>query len=128
MAEGSHFSRMVRERMRHNGTGLRELCRAAELDPSFFSKVLADKRSPPHEEDALRRVAAALGLDARRLIVAAGRIPGEWRRLWTEDGLFEKVDELATASAAGRERPRKGRWEEPMRGLPGKKELEAELL
>jgi len=86
----------VQEKMRERGLGLRALCREAGLDPSFFSKVLAGKRSPPAEEDALRRLAAALGLDAPRLIVAAGRIPGEWGRLLQDENLFCQVHEALT--------------------------------
>jgi len=67
--------------MAARGLGLRELCRRAELDPSFFSKVLAGKRNPPSDEDALRRLAEALGLLPVEVIVAAGRIPTDWNAL-----------------------------------------------
>ena len=86
------FAALVRARMEESGVGLRELCRDAGLDPSFFSKVLAGKRSPPAEEEVLRRISERLGLDAARLVVAAGRVPSEWRGLWSDPGLFEAVD------------------------------------
>jgi hypothetical protein len=70
------------------------------LDPSYFSKVLAGKRSAPSEEDVLRRIAQVLGLNAVDLVVAAGRIPREWRRLWDDPRLFETVNALA--GGAGR--------------------------
>ena len=44
------FAGLVRSRMRERGVGLRELCRAVDVDPSYFSKVLADKRNPPSED------------------------------------------------------------------------------
>jgi len=94
------FSRMVSEGLRRRGMTLRQLCRAAAIDPSFFSKVLAGKRSPPAEEDVLRRVAAELALDAPELIVAAGRIPSEWGRLSTDRDLFRRVHSVATAKLA----------------------------
>jgi len=86
------------EAMRERGLGLRALCREAGLDPSFFSKVLAGKRSPPAEETNLRKLAAALGVDAPLLIVSAGRIPLEWERLRADDGLFRAVHAMVTGS------------------------------
>ena len=85
--------------MRRRGLTLRGLCRAAGLDPSFFSKVLAGKRSPPSEEAMLRRIALTLELDAAELIVAAGRIPTEWRALREDAELFREVHSRATSGA-----------------------------
>lgn len=81
--------------MARRGLGLRELSRRARLDPSFLSKVLTGKRNPPNAEDVLRRLAAALETDAAQLVVAAGRIPSEWRALTTNPELFRRVDALA---------------------------------
>lgn len=89
------FPQRVSEAMARRGYTLRSFCRAVELDPSFFSKVLAGKRSPPSEEAVLRRIAGHLGLDAAELIVAAGRIPSEWSGLWTDAALFARVHGLA---------------------------------
>ena len=86
--------------MRDRGLTLRGLCRAADLDPSFFSKVLAGKRSPPAQEPALRRIAQVLDLDPAELIVSAGRIPLEWRALWEDPELFREVHARATGGAA----------------------------
>ncbi|HVE13614.1 MAG TPA: helix-turn-helix transcriptional regulator [Elusimicrobiota bacterium] len=86
------FAAWVRERMRERGLGLRELCRAAKVDPSFLSKVLAGKRSPPWEEDVLRRMAGVLEVEAPRLIVLAGRVPSEWERLMRDAELFRSLD------------------------------------
>lgn len=95
------FADLVRARMAESGLGLRELCRDAGLDASFFSKVLAGKRSPPAEEDILRRLAARLGLRPARLIVAAGRVPESWGALWTDPGAFEAVDALLARRRSG---------------------------
>lgn len=94
------FAEMVRRRMESRGLGLREFCRGVDLDPSFFSKVLAGKRSPPSEDDVLRRIARFLDLDACELIVAAGRIPREWDRLWTDRPLLEAVNRLCHPKAS----------------------------
>ena len=112
MTPGAPFAELVRARMAEGGLGLRELCRDAGLDASFFSKVLAGKRSPPAEEDVLRRLAERLDVDPARLIVAAGRVPESWGALWTEAGAFEAVDSILTrrksswhASARSESRP-----------------------
>ena len=86
--------------MRARGVSLRELCREAALDPSFFSKVLSGKRSPPSEEAALRRLARLLSLDETELIVSAGRVPSEWAPLWQHRALFDQVNALASNSAS----------------------------
>lgn len=119
------FARWVRSRMEETGLGLRELCRDAGLDASFFSKVLAGKRSPPAEEEVLRRLAARLGVDPARLVVAAGRVPEEWRRLWSDPALFEAVDALVKGG-----RPRPSAWDAaPPARVPARAPaLEDELL
>jgi transcriptional regulator with XRE-family HTH domain len=98
----SPFSRRVAEGLKRRGLTLREFCRAVRIDASFFSKVLAGKRSPPVEEDVLRRIAAVLELDAAELVVSAGRIPSEWSGLANDKELFARVHAAATGEAAAR--------------------------
>ncbi len=86
--------------MAERGLSLRGLCREAGLDPSFFSKVLAGKRSPPSEEGTLRRLAKALELDPAELIVSAGRIPEEWGALWKDPAVFREVRRLVGLAPA----------------------------
>ncbi|MFA5138660.1 MAG: helix-turn-helix transcriptional regulator [Elusimicrobiota bacterium] len=129
MTEEIPFGRMVRERMRTRGTGLRELCRSVGVDPSFFSKVLTSKRSPPAEEETLRRVARALEMDETRLIVAAGRVPTEWHRLWTDDELFSSVHAMASGMKPGMRIPAEVLRPKARVVLPApRKDLEEELL
>lgn len=92
------FSRLVVDAMARRGLGLRELCRQAKLDPSFLSKVLTGKRNPPAEEDVLRRMAAVLETDAVELLVAAGRIPAEWKSLTSNPELLRRVDAIASSA------------------------------
>lgn len=96
----SAFARLVSAALARRGLGLRELCRRADLDPSFFSKVLAGKRNPPSEEDVLRRLAAALELDPVLVVVAAGRIPSDWDALGDDQDLLAAVHALATGRRA----------------------------
>lgn len=91
MAPEPPFAEVVAEALRNSGLTLRGLCREADLDPSFFSKVLAGKRNPPWDEPVLRRIAKVLSLDEAELIVAAGKIPSEWSKLWTDKDLFRDV-------------------------------------
>jgi len=93
------FSRIVIEAMKLRGLGLRELCRQAKLDPSFLSKVLRGERNPPAEEETLRRIAEILETDAVELLVAAGRIPSEWRSLTTNSELLRRVNAMASSAA-----------------------------
>jgi transcriptional regulator with XRE-family HTH domain len=102
MGSKDPFAARVAAGLRGRGLTLRGLCREAGLDPSFFSKVLAGKRSPPSDEAMLRRIAGVLGLDAVELIVAAGRIPAEWRALWDDPELFREVHLRACAGKGPR--------------------------
>lgn len=95
------FTRLVHDGMRRRGLGLREFCRSVGLDPSFLSKVLSGKRSPPSDEAVLRRMALALGIDPAGLIVSAGRIPNEWKGLCGDERLVEAVHRLVTGFDAG---------------------------
>lgn len=102
--KGPPFAMVVSEGMRSRGFTLRGLCREAGLDPSFFSKILSGKRSPPAEEDVLRRLAELLGLEAAELIVAAGRIPSEWHALWSDPTLLRDIHARASGARRGPER------------------------
>lgn len=106
MNAAPYFIRLAQRRMSDLDVSLRELCRRASLDPSFFSKVLAGKRSPPSDEAVLRRLAEALEVPAAELIVAAGRVPSEWARRLDDPEVFYSVDaQLRGAAPAPRRVP-----------------------
>lgn len=100
MSARDPFARLVSDAMTRRDLGLRELCREVELDPSFFSKVLVGKRSAPSEENVLRKIASALGIDPIELIVSAGRIPTEWTALRTDPNLIRAVSSIASGARA----------------------------
>jgi len=112
------FSRRVSEGMRKSGLTLRSFCREVGVDPSFFSKVLSGKRSPPSEEEVLRRIAGRLSLDAAELIVSAGRIPAEWRAVLQDPDLFRDMNSLAVGLGP---RPRLAASPTPKAKLPSPK-------
>jgi len=133
MGSRDPFAVRVEAGLRGRGLTLRGLCREAGLDPSFFSKVLAGKRSPPSDEAMLRRIAEILGLDAVELIVAAGRIPAEWRALLEDAEIFRDVHARAAAAPSSAMRPIGGtrppiRPPEAVPELPPRKGLSEELL
>lgn len=99
------FPELVRRRMREQGLGLREICRRARLDASFFSKVLSGKRSPPWDEAALRRLAEALDLGETQLIVSAGRIPSEWVDLLQDPAVIESLRRMTSSAWTPAPRP-----------------------
>src|SRR3989338_5225031 len=86
------FRELVLTGLKRKNWSLRRLCRKVSLDPSFFSKVLAGKRNPPSEEHALRKIAEILSLPPARLMVAAGRIPSEWREKLSHPPTFQEID------------------------------------
>lgn len=104
MNKNPAFAKLIQEGMGRKGISLRELCRGVPLDPSFFSKVLSGKRSPPGEEAVLRRLASLLELDPARVIVSAGRIPSDWQqdflRRWEPGKEISKPHSPAAARSA----------------------------
>jgi len=130
------FAEMVRECMQERGIGLRSLCRSVGVDPSYFSKVLAHKRNPPSEEEVLLKLAAELDIPATRLIVAAGRIPRQWHRLWSEPGLLRRINGMLAGAPAAPPAPkakpasaaRAGNWRRAPKTTYVPKELGDELL
>lgn len=73
------FPALVQQGLERSSLSLRELCRRAGTDPSFMSKVIRGKLSPPTDEKLLKRLAKALGQDALTLIISTGMIPSEMR-------------------------------------------------
>lgn len=125
------FSRLVGDALAARGLGLREFCRRADLDPSFFSKVLAGKRNPPSDEAVLRRLAEVLGLSPVATIVAAGLIPTDWNALWSDPDLLSRVHALAARGVDPRPARKAAvavRAVVPSRFLPPSGGLSEELL
>lgn len=73
------FSQLVRQQMKAKHLSIRRISRRAEVDPSFFAKVLRGERQPPDNEKVLRRLAEALSLEPLQLLLSVGRLPAEWR-------------------------------------------------
>lgn len=65
--------------MKAKRMSIRRVSRHAEVDPSFFAKVLRGERNPPDDERVLRRLADALAVEPEDLLLSVGRLPAEWR-------------------------------------------------
>lgn len=85
------FAKLVSEKMEQQRISIRKLAKEAGLDPSFLSKVLTGKRSPPWDEKILKKIAKILGLDPLRLIVSCGRIPYELQPLMEKPEVIKSL-------------------------------------
>lgn len=135
------FVQLVQRQMKAKGISLRGVAKEASMDPSFFSKVLAGKRSPPSDERILKRLAGLLEIDPLQLIISTGMIPSELQGLMeSEDFLHAlrqgRVPQMASrpapapvraAAAPVRERPAPAR-PQPAVFIPRSKELSEDLL
>lgn len=87
------FIQIVNEGMKRKDISLRAVARELSLDPSFFSKVLAGKRTPPSDEKILNKLARLLEVDATRLIISTGLIPSELQPLFENQEFIDSVRE-----------------------------------
>ncbi|MBI3013153.1 MAG: helix-turn-helix transcriptional regulator [Elusimicrobia bacterium] len=111
------FVRLVEEGMKKTGLSLRTVAREAGLDPSFLSKVLSLKRSPPSEEKCLKKLAEILEINPVLLSISTGMKFGP---VWEEDRANFKNER-----SQNRNFPRKQKKVEYMTGT---KELSEDLL
>jgi transcriptional regulator with XRE-family HTH domain len=88
------FSQLVRQQMKAHRLSIRAVCRRAEVDPSFFAKVLRGERTPPDSERVLRRLAEALSVEPARLFLSVGRIPSEWQGRAQEPEILKSLSAL----------------------------------
>ena len=88
------FIQLVTEKINVQELSLRKLAAQVGLDPSFFSKVLAGKRSPPSDEKVLRKLAKILEIDPLLLIVSTGRIPSELQALMENQDFLNKLGNI----------------------------------
>lgn len=86
------FTQLITQKMKEKGISLRKVAKEIELDPSFFSKVLAGKRTPPADEKVLKNLAYLLDIDPLELIISTGRIPEELQ-FFMESPEFLKIIE-----------------------------------
>ena len=100
MSQKLPFTGIVQGAMRTKNMGLRALCRGLRLDASFFSKVLAGKRSPPSDETILRRLADLLGLAPSEVIVSTGRIPSDWLPLFEDPVVLDMLQKMSEGAPA----------------------------
>jgi len=68
------FARRIKERAEELGLSLRQVAQAAEIDPSFLTRIISGERNAPSDE-VLERLALALKMPTLDLFLEAGRIP-----------------------------------------------------
>ena len=120
---------LVERQMLDHSVSLRKAARLSGMDPSFLSKVLAGKRSPPSDEKVLERLGKCLGLDPMALTVAAGVVPAALKPLLSDPEFLRRVRPSASRTrlpphAPPEPRPASGR----VRSVPKSPELSEDLL
>lgn len=85
------FVNLVAAKLNSQRLSIRKVAKDAGLDPSFLSKVLTGKRSPPTNEKLLRKLAKILGMDPMLLIISTGTIPTELQPLMEKPEFYKKI-------------------------------------
>ncbi len=85
------FACLVKKGVENENISLRELARRSGLDVSFLSKILSGTRNPPAKEKDIKKIAEALNLNPRRLIIAAGRIPASLMDVFEDDKFVDSL-------------------------------------
>jgi transcriptional regulator with XRE-family HTH domain len=70
----AEFKRLIEAAQSRLGLSLRQLAKESGLSVSFLSRILGGDRKIPKNEDIIR-LAKALQLSPRDLLIAAGRVP-----------------------------------------------------
>jgi transcriptional regulator with XRE-family HTH domain len=78
------FGDRLRELRKAKGLTQKGLAAKVDLDFTYLSKVETGSAEPPRE-DKIRKLAAALNADAEELVLLAGKVPKELRRVVTEN-------------------------------------------
>ena len=84
------FGARLRELRKARGLTLKQLARRTRLHFSYISKIECGK-TPPPREPALKRLAVALGYDAERLTLEAGKLP-KWKTAEVAAKMLEWLD------------------------------------
>ncbi len=85
------FAQLITVGMKEKSISLRAVAREINLDPSFFSKVLAGKRTPPSDEKTLTKLAGLLEIDPLRLIISTGMIPSQLKPILESEDFLQSV-------------------------------------
>ncbi len=85
------FAKLVKDKMESKQISIRKLAKEAGLDPSFLSKVLMGKRSPPHDEKLIKQIAKILDIDPTHLIITTGTIPAELQSILEQPDFYKKL-------------------------------------
>jgi transcriptional regulator with XRE-family HTH domain len=98
------FAKFIKKTIEDKHLSARRVARAAGIDPSFFSKILSGKRSPPSDEKIIKKLAKALGAEPVYMTFLAGRIPDEYRELFLNENFIISLRRAAGHSSGSVER------------------------
>lgn len=85
---GSHFGQRVRELRKKKGIGIKPLAKQLGVNYSYLSKLESGKALP--SEDLVHKIAIYLGAESDGLLIAAGKLPQDIKKLF-----YEYPDEVA---------------------------------
>ena len=105
MRKANTFVTLVQRKLKGGTLSLRGICRASGIDPSYLSKVLQGKRSPPGDEKALTRLAKVLEVDPAFLIISTGTIPSSIQDAMERPEFIRKVFAESRAPRRKDQRP-----------------------
>lgn len=89
----TNFNEFIKQKRVEKEITLREFCRAAELDPSNWSKVERGLADPPKSKEMLERIAEALRLDKedKNTLLDLAMIESIPADLRPEENILEKL-------------------------------------
>lgn len=85
------FVKLVNDKIKEQRLSIRKIAKEIGLDPSFFSKVLSGKRSPPTDDKILKKLAELLNIDPLLLIISTGTIPSELQSIMERPEFIQQI-------------------------------------
>lgn len=90
--DNTNFVNLIKQSIKEKNISLRALCKKAEIDASYLSKVMLGKRNAPDCEETLNKIAAALEIRPEKVFLSVGRVPKDWQLLYRDEEFFNMVN------------------------------------
>lgn len=75
------FGEVIKEARKNKKYSLRKFGELVGIDFNYLCRVENNKIDYPLKEEAIRRIACKLDLDAEKMIFLAGRLPSEYQKV-----------------------------------------------